>query len=176
VLTGPNATQEPSLFNEHRRVDTISLYLKIEANPASETFWLCISGSIKGSVINPYYHIFIHSSMALQPFVGPWLLFQFRNLFTQTGRFLGREISPSQGLYLHTGQHKHRIYTHTHTDINASSGIRTHDLSFQASEDSSFLRPCGNCDRLLSYLHIYCTVISVKRPRKTTNRNTRDVN
>jgi hypothetical protein len=30
--------------------------------------------------------IFIHSSMALQPFVGPWLLLQFRNLFYTDGR------------------------------------------------------------------------------------------
>jgi hypothetical protein len=40
--------------------------------------------------------IFIHSSMALQPFVGPWPLLQFRNHFTQTVRLLGRGISPSQ--------------------------------------------------------------------------------
>jgi hypothetical protein len=33
--------------------------------------------------------IFIHSSMALQPFVGPWPLLQFRNLFYTDGRLLG---------------------------------------------------------------------------------------
>jgi hypothetical protein len=55
---------------------------------------------------------FIHSSMPLQPFVGPWPL-QFRNLFffTQSVGLLGQVISPSQGLYLHTGQHKR---THKH--------------------------------------------------------------
>jgi hypothetical protein len=53
-------------------------------------------------------------------------------------------ISPSQGCYLHTGQHKHRI--NAHTDIHALSGIRTHDPSFRASEDISCLRPRGHCD------------------------------
>jgi hypothetical protein len=37
---------------------------------------------------------FIHSSMALQTFVGPWLLLQFHNFFfTQSVGLLGREIS-----------------------------------------------------------------------------------
>jgi hypothetical protein len=55
-------------------------------------------------------------------------------------------ISSSQGRYIHTGQHKRR--TNAHTDIHALSGIRTHDPSVQASEDSSFLRPRGQRDRL----------------------------
>jgi hypothetical protein len=33
-----------------------------------------------------------------------------------------------------------------HTDIHASSWIRTHDSSVQASENSSCLRPRGHCD------------------------------
>jgi hypothetical protein len=65
--------------------------------------------------------------MALQPFVGPWVIFQFLGLFTQTVGLLGRGISPSQGRYLHTGQQKHRINGHTY--IHASNGIRTHDPS-----------------------------------------------
>jgi hypothetical protein len=44
----------------------------------------------------------IYLSMALQPFVGPWPLFQFLDLFTQTAGLLGRVISPLQGRYLHT--------------------------------------------------------------------------
>jgi hypothetical protein len=55
-------------------------------------------------------------------------------------------ISPSQGRYLHAGQHKHRI--NVHTDIGALNGIRTHDPSVRASKDSSCLRPRGHCDRL----------------------------
>jgi hypothetical protein len=61
----------------------------------------------------------------------------FLILYT-VGRLLGRGISPSQGHYLHTGQHKHRINANIHT----SSGIRTQDPSVWAGKDSS----C-HCDR-----------------------------
>jgi hypothetical protein len=44
----------------------------------------------------------------------PWpLLFSFMTIL-QTVGLLGRVISLSQGLYLNTGQHKHRINTYTH--------------------------------------------------------------
>jgi hypothetical protein len=43
-----------------------------------------------------------------------------------------------------TTQHRINAHTHTHTPhIHALSGIRTHDPSVQASEDSSCLRPLG---------------------------------
>jgi hypothetical protein len=51
--------------------------------------------------------------MALQPFVEPWPLFQFLDLFTQSVGLLGRGNSPSQGRYLHTGQHKQNNRTQT---------------------------------------------------------------
>jgi hypothetical protein len=41
-------------------------------------------------------------SMALQPFVGPWPLFQLLDLLQSVG-LLGQGISPSRGRYLHTG-------------------------------------------------------------------------
>jgi hypothetical protein len=66
--------------------------------------------------------------MALQSFVGHWT-----------------EISPSQGLYLHI-EHRHRINANN-TNIHALCGIQTHNPSLRASEDSSRLRPRGNCDR-----------------------------
>jgi hypothetical protein len=59
---------------------------------------------------------------------------QFLNLRHSVG-LLGRVIRPSQGRYL------------TQTDIHASSGIRTHNPSVEASEDSSCFRPRGHCDR-----------------------------
>jgi hypothetical protein len=85
------------------------------------------------------------------PFLGPGLIFQFLDLFTQTVGLLGRGISPSQGLYLYTGQHKHRK-THKHINIHASSRIQTYDHGIRASEDSSCLRPLGYRDRWLLYL------------------------
>jgi hypothetical protein len=52
--------------------------------------------------------------MTLPAHSGPWTLIQFRNHFSQTVGLLGRVISTSQGRYLHTGQHKHRINAYTH--------------------------------------------------------------
>jgi hypothetical protein len=66
--------------------------------------------------------------------------------YAQSVGLLGRGRSPSQGLYLHTEQHKHRINAHN-TDIHALRGIRTHDPSVWAGEDSSCLRPPGHYDR-----------------------------
>jgi hypothetical protein len=67
---------------------------------------------------------------------------------SQSVGLLGRGISPSQDRYLHTEQRKHRKNAHS-TDVHASSRIRAHDPSVRASEDSSCLRPRGNCDRCL---------------------------
>jgi hypothetical protein len=64
-----------------------------------------------------------------------------KETYTQSVGFLGRGISPSQGRNLDTGQHKHRI--NAHTGIHASSGIRTHDPSVRAGEDSSCFRSHG---------------------------------
>jgi hypothetical protein len=64
------------------------------------------------------------------PLLDPGLFFSFGNIFTQTAILLGRVISPSQGRYLHIGQHKHK--TNTYTDIHALSGIRIHDPSVRA--------------------------------------------
>jgi hypothetical protein len=91
----------------------------------------------------------IHSSIALQPFVRPSPLFQFRNILIQTAGLLGR-VSRSQGRYLHTGQHKQRIKANT--GIHALSGIQTHDPKFRVSKDSSHLKPRGHSDRLSGYL------------------------
>jgi hypothetical protein len=45
--------------------------------------------------------------------------------------------SSSQGLYLNTGEHKTQN-KHIHIpNIHTLSGIRTHDLGFRASEDST---------------------------------------
>jgi hypothetical protein len=59
-------------------------------------------------------------------------LFSFL-IYTHSVGPLRRVISPSQGRYLHTEQHKYRI--NAHTDIHALSGIRAHDPSVRAGED-----------------------------------------
>jgi hypothetical protein len=52
-------------------------------------------------------------SLWLYSSCGPWPVFQFPNL-TQLVGLLGRGMSPSQGRYLHTEQHKYRINAHRH--------------------------------------------------------------
>jgi hypothetical protein len=77
----------------------------------------------------------------------------------KVGRAPWTGISPPQGIYLHTEQHKHRINSHN-TDIHALSGIRTHDPTVRASEDSSYLSPRGHCDRHTEKYHIKSFTLS----------------
>jgi hypothetical protein len=88
--------------------------------------------------------------MTLPAHSGSSPLIQFRNNFSQTVGLLGRVSNPSQGRYLNTGQQKHRKNAHT-PNIRALSGIRTHDPSVRASEDSSCFSPRGYCDRSQYY-------------------------
>jgi hypothetical protein len=94
------------------------------------------------------YISFTHSALHqwfYSPLLGPGLFLSFVIFFTLMVGFLWRVISPSQGRYLHIGQHKHRI--NTYTDIHVLSGIRIHDPRVWASEDSLCLRPRGHRDR-----------------------------
>jgi hypothetical protein len=50
--------------------------------------------------------------------------YQFSNNFSQSVGLLGRAISPSQGRYLNTGQHKHRINAHRHPCLEWDSNPR----------------------------------------------------
>jgi hypothetical protein len=50
--------------------------------------------------------------MAVQPYVGPCPLFQFRDPVHSRQDSLDGGISPSQGRYLHTEQHKQNKYKH----------------------------------------------------------------
>jgi hypothetical protein len=105
------------------------------------------------------YFVLFFFPMALPAHSGPRPLIQFRNHFSQTVGLLGRVISPSQGRYLNAGKHKQNKRIHI-PNIHALSGIRTHDPSVQASEDSSCLRPRGYTDRHVLFLprHIYMKI------------------
>jgi hypothetical protein len=59
-----------------------------------------------------YNNSFIHQ-WPYSPLLGPGLFFSFIIFFTQSVVLLGRGISPSQGGYLHTGEHKHRTNAET---------------------------------------------------------------
>jgi hypothetical protein len=81
--------------------------------------------------------------MALQLF-GPWPLFQFPNpIHSRQNFFDGGSARRKAATYTQNNTNTEQ----THTDIHASSGIRTHDPSVRASEDSSCPRPRGQCDR-----------------------------
>jgi hypothetical protein len=82
---------------------------------------------------------------ALQTFDGPWPLFQFLDLFTQSVGLLRRGISPSQGRYLHTGQHKHRINAYTHPCLNWDSNPRSQCFS---GRRQFMPQTASHCDRL----------------------------
>jgi hypothetical protein len=80
------------------------------------------------------YLFFIYGCTALVH-VGHFFTFLF---YTQSVGLLGRGISPSQGRYPHTEQHKH---------VHVYSEIRTNHLNVRAGEDGSCQRPRNHCDR-----------------------------
>jgi hypothetical protein len=86
----------------------------------------CFSMRVPSSdpVFSYNYSSFINTSVSLQPFVGPWPLFQFLNFYT-----VERGISPSPGRYLHIAQHKHRINAHRHPSLKRDSNPRSQCLS-----------------------------------------------
>jgi hypothetical protein len=112
----------------------------------------CSSLTFHNLYISFFIHQWLYSSL-----LGPGLFFTFVIFLIQPVGLLGRMINRSQGRCLHTEQHKHRI--NAHTDIHASSGIRTHDPSVRANEDSSCLRPRGHGDRHRMTLHRYFSII-----------------
>jgi hypothetical protein len=70
-------------------------------------------------------------SVALLAHSGPRPLIQFRNHFSQTAGLNARVISSSQGLYLNTGQSKHRINAYTRQTSTPWVGF---ELTIPASE------------------------------------------
>jgi hypothetical protein len=68
---------------------------------------------------------------------GPWSFLMDFSIHRHLIGLLGWGISPTKGLYLHTGQDN----TNTQTHIPAPSRIRTCDLNVQAVVDSTCLRP-----------------------------------
>jgi hypothetical protein len=102
--------------------------------------------------------------MALPTNSGTRPFIQFRNHFSQTVGLLERVISPSQDRYLNTES------PHTHTpNIHALSGIRTHDSSVRASEDSSRLRIRGYCGRRIFGVCSYQIKVKAKLSLCLTN-------
>jgi hypothetical protein len=97
----------------------------------------------------------------------PWnASFHFSfSILRQSVGLLGRGIRPSQGRYLHR--------TQTQTDIQALSGIWTHDPSVRVSEDCSCLRPRGHCDRLWNHQTTKNCIYGVMHTGTVTNKQSR---
>jgi hypothetical protein len=120
----------------------------------------CVEELLKTCILHLYdirCHVnLIIISMALPAHSGPRPVIRFRNHFSQMVGLLGRVISPSQGRYLNKGQRKQNERIHTHTpNIHALSGIRTHNSSVRASEDSSCLRLWPAFDVILTLLQYW---------------------
>jgi hypothetical protein len=89
-------------------------------------------------------------SMALPVHSRPWPLLQFRNNFYTDGRTPWTSDQPvARTLPKHRITQTYNKRMHT-PDTHVLSGIRTHDSSVRASEDSSCFRPRGYCDRQVS--------------------------
>jgi hypothetical protein len=100
-------------LSDRRRKDNICELTCDKYSPNVTLRYSCFSSALQ---IHSFIHVWFYS-----PLLGPGLFFTVVIIFTQTARLLRRVISPSQGRYLYTGQHKHRI--NAHTDIHALSWI-----------------------------------------------------
>jgi hypothetical protein len=87
-------------------------------------------------------------SMALQSFVEPWPLFQFLILYT-AGRTPWTGVSPSQGRYLNTEQHKHRINAHRYPCLELDSNQRPQCSSKRRRFMSQTARPLWSAQQSL---------------------------
>jgi hypothetical protein len=66
---------------------------------------------------------FVHRWL-YSPLLGPGLFFSFVIFFSHSVELLGRVVSPSQGRYLNTGQHKQNKRTHRHPCLQWDSHPR----------------------------------------------------
>jgi hypothetical protein len=104
--------------------------------------------TMKNNLIHSFIHSSIYQLMALQPFVGPWPLLQVRNLFPIDGTAPWTEDQPvARPLPTHRTTQTQNKHTHTYPHLE------------WASEDSSWHRPLGHCDRrrIISRDHILKT-------------------
>jgi hypothetical protein len=84
--------------------------------------------------------------MTRQPFVGPWRLLQFRNLYTDGRTPWTSDQSVARPLPTH------RI--NAHTDIHALSGTRTHDPSVRAKTVHAL-------DRVVTVIGVGCFTLGI---------------
>jgi hypothetical protein len=85
--------------------------------------------------VHPSFIFFIHRRL-YSPLLGPGFFYNSVIFFTQSVGLFGRGISPSQGPYLHAGQHKHRINAHRYPclkwDSNRQSQLSSERRQFMS--------------------------------------------
>jgi hypothetical protein len=114
--------------------------------------------------------------MALQLFVGPWPLFSFL-IYTQSVGLLGLGISLSQGRYLHTEQHRHRIIAHRHPCLEWDR-IPQHQCSRGSRKETmpQTALPLWSAPQFYYYILLFIIVgillFMRELTNKFTNRNT----
>jgi hypothetical protein len=114
---------------------------------------LCWQGIKEMNFYIPFTFSF---KMALPAHSGPSPLIQYRNHFSQTLGLLGWVISPLQGRYLNTGQHKHRINAYTHQIFMSRVGVEpTIPASEWENRVHALVRPRGHCDRQSIYFMVH---------------------
>jgi hypothetical protein len=94
--------------------------------------------------------------MALPYHSGPRPVIQFRNHFSQTVGLLGLVISPLQGRYLNTGQHKHIINAYIHQTSMPLVGFEPAIPASEREKAVHALDRAGTVTANLSYLPVYC--------------------
>jgi hypothetical protein len=120
----------------------------------------------RSSSQHPSPYLSIYLSKALQPFVGPW---PFLSDISYTHSRYDSLDGGSARLKASPYTQNNTNTEYTHTDIHASTGIRTHDPSVRAGEDCSCLRPRGHCDLNPSpYADIKYSLYRVPLVRETT--------
>jgi hypothetical protein len=97
---------------------------------------------------------FIHSSMALQPFFGPWLILQLRNIFYTVGRTPWTGDQPvARPLPTHRTTQTQIKSTHRYPCLEWDWNPR----SQLSSEDSPWLRPRSHRDRSFTFYIVLYT-------------------
>jgi hypothetical protein len=130
TLTAARKTQSLSVFRVSVSNDIPSSTVHIphfRLSKTRRTILLCSQ-----CLISPIIYYFIHSSMALQPFVGPWPLLQYRNHFYTDGR---TPWTSDQPLPTHRTSQTRNKRTHRHTCLEWDSNPR----SQRSSERRQFM-------------------------------------
>jgi hypothetical protein len=84
------------------------------------------------------------------------LISQFFLFTLQTVGLLGRVISSSQGLYLITGQHKHRINAYTHQTSMPCVGF---ELTMAVSERKKTVHASGRSATVTGEIQLDCVIL-----------------